>query len=385
MPGDASGTTPPGMTPLEAEIRSRIALEGPMSVADYMALCLGHPVHGYYRARQPFGRAGDFVTAPEISQMFGELLGLWAAETWRRMGAPCVIRLVELGPGRGTLMRDALRAAGRAPDFVEAIELDLVESSPRLAALQKETIGRPGAWRAAFAEVPDGPLLLIANEFFDALPVRQFVRLNRGFHERVVGLARDRLVFGLSPVAVPAVPVEAEPVETEPAETVPEGAVVEVSPASRRLMHDIAARVTRFGGAALVVDYGHVRTGPGETLQAVRGHAFADPLAEPGFADLTAHVDFAALARAAREAGAVPLGPVTQGDFLKALGIELRAEQLMRAAGPERAAVIASELRRLTDSQDMGRLFKVLCVAAPGLVPPPFEFLENSRASETSR
>ena len=373
------------MTPLEAEIRRRIALDGPMSVADYMALCLGHPVHGYYRARQPFGRAGDFVTAPEISQMFGELLGLWAAETWRRMGAPCVIRLVELGPGRGTLMRDALRAAGRAPDFIEAIELDLVESSPRLAALQKETIGRPGAWRAAFAEVPDGPLLLIANEFFDALPVRQFVRLNRGFHERVVGLARDRLVFGLSPVAVPAVPVEAEPVETEPAETVPEGAVVEVSPASRRLMHDIAARVTRFGGAALVVDYGHVRTGPGETLQAVRGHAFADPLAEPGFADLTAHVDFAALARAAREAGAVPLGPVTQGDFLKALGIELRAEQLMRAAGPERAAVIASELRRLTDSHEMGRLFKVLCVAAPGLVPPPFEFLENSRASETSR
>src|SRR5919202_3108227 len=237
MPGDASGTTPPGMTPLEAEIRSRIALEGPMSVADYMALCLGHPVHGYYRARQPFGRAGDFVTAPEISQMFGELLGLWAAETWRRMGAPCVIRLVELGPGRGTLMRDALRAAGRAPDFVEAIELDLIESSPRLAALQKETIGRPGAWRAAFAEVPDGPLLLIANEFFDALPVRQFVRLNRGFHERVVGLARDRLVFGLSPVAVSAVPVQGAPVET-----VPEGAVVEVSPESRRIMQDIAAR-----------------------------------------------------------------------------------------------------------------------------------------------
>ncbi|MDQ4061118.1 MAG: class I SAM-dependent methyltransferase, partial [Pseudomonadota bacterium] len=345
------------MTPLEAALHRRIALDGPLSIADYMALCLGHPEHGYYQAREPFGAGGDFVTAPEVSQMFGELLGLWAAETWRRMGSPDPVRLIELGPGRGTLMRDALRAARLLPGFVEAAAVHLVESSRRLAEAQKATLDDvPAAmtWHRSFGEVPEGPTILLANEFFDALPVRQFVRATRGFHERLVGLdAEERLAFGLSPAALPP---EAMP---EPLRRAPEGAVVETSPASMQLMAGIAARVASCGGAALVIDYGHARSAPGDTFQAVRGHAYADPLVEPGFADLTAHVDFEALGRAAREAGAVPLSPVTQGDFLKALGIEHRAERLARTVGPEGADAIASQLRRLVDPAEMGSLFKV--------------------------
>jgi SAM-dependent MidA family methyltransferase len=281
-------------TPLAAILRRRIAQAGPMPLSEYMALCLSHPEHGYYMGRDPLGAAGDFTTAPEISQMFGELIGLWLAQVWRDMGAPGRVVLAELGPGRGTLMADALRAAGRVPGFLAAAEPWLVETSPALRARQAEALeGRGAQWAESPEALPSGPLLLVANEFFDALPIRQVVRSGGAWRERVVGLEGDRLVLGLGP----AVPWQAEGAE---------GAVREVCAAGEAAARAIGARLAASGGAALIVDYGYLQAPPegGDTFQALRGHAYADPLAAPGEADLTAHVDFAALARAGREAGA---------------------------------------------------------------------------------
>lgn len=350
------------MTPLGREIAALIAAEGPISVARYMALCLGHPRHGYYIARDPFGQKGDFVTAPEISQMFGELIGLWCADAWVKMGSPQALRLVELGPGRGTLMADALRASRVLPDFRAAVSVHLVETSPVLRAAQERALrpaGVPLAWHADLADVPPGPALIVANEFFDALPLRQFVRTPSGWCERLVGLGADgALAFGLSP----------EP-ERGLASAAAEGSVLEVAEASAAVMRFAASRLVREGGAMLAIDYGHVRSGLGDTLQAVKAHRFVDPLAEPGEADLTVHVDFAALARAARGEGAAVLGPTTQGAFLEALGLAARAATLKRKASPEAAAAIDAAAARLAGAGEggMGALFKVLAVATPGL------------------
>jgi SAM-dependent MidA family methyltransferase len=326
-----------------------------------MALCLGHPVHGYYAARDPFGAGGDFTTAPEISQMFGELIGLWAADVWRMMGARRPVRLVELGPGRGTLMSDLLRAVRVAPGFIDAIDVHLIETSPTLRARQRETLSAsavPITWHEHLAEVPPGPAIVVANEFLDALPVRQFVRTERGWRERLIGLDEEKLVFGLA----------AEP-DKRLAQDGRVGETLEVPGAALELTRDIAERLKAQGGAALFIDYGHSRLAFGDTLQAVKRHAFADPLAEPGEADLTVHVDFAQVAAAARECGASVHGPVAQGDFLRALGIEARARALQARASAAQAADIASALERLTDDAPgaMGGLFKVLAIAHPQL------------------
>lgn len=349
------------MSALAVELKALIRAEGPLPVDRFMALALGHPRHGYYMTRDPLGAGGDFVTAPEISQVFGELIGVWAAAAWEALGRPASVNLVELGPGRGTLMADALRAAALVPGFLDALDVHLVETSPILRAKQAASLAaspRPVTWHGNVLGVPDGPVIAIANEFFDALPVRQLVRHSGRWHERVVGLdGTGALAFGLAP--------DPEPGFHDPA---PEGAVIEIQASGVPLMRALAERIARAGGAALAIDYGHTTSGHADTLQAVRRHAFADPLAEPGEADVTAHVDFAQLARAAREAGARVFGPITQGAFLAGLGLEARARRLA-AATPARAAEIAAAANRLagTGEGGMGELFKAMAVTHPAL------------------
>lgn len=351
------------MTPLAREITAIIRETGPIGVDRYIALCLGHPVHGYYRTRDPLGLRGDFTTAPEITQMFGELIGAWVAWVHRAMGAPEPLLLAELGPGRGTLMADALRALVAAAPGLR-IEPHLVESSPVLRWVQERRLDGAGAtWHPSFDSLPEGPAIIVANEFFDCLPVRQFIRVADGWHERLVGLGPDNgLSFGLSP----------EPVQDITADA-PTGAVVSVPGPALELVRAMAKRIRAQGGVLLMFDYGHVRPGFGDTLQALAGHAFADPLAAPGEADLTCHVDFAALALAARDAGAAIHGPVDQGDFLIALGLRERAARLKLRADEAQAEAIDAALARLTDDnpEGMGRLFKVMAVAAPDLGPLP--------------
>jgi SAM-dependent MidA family methyltransferase len=354
------------VTALLRELRALIALEGPITVERYMALCLGHPVHGYYMARDPLGAAGDFTTAPEISQMFGEMIGLWTVDVWGRIGSPRPLRLVELGPGRGTLMADLLRAARVHAPFLEAATVHLVETSPVLRARQRERLGGASApvdWRERLSDVPPGPAIVIGNEFLDALPVRQFVLTERGWCERLVGLSPDGgLTFGLAAEPEPAISLRARM-----------GAVLEHPAMGLALASELGRRLAEQGGAGLFIDYGHEGPAIGDTLQAVRGHAFADPLASPGEADLTAHVDFAAMARAARKGGASAFGPVAQGDFLRALGIETRAAMLRRGATPAQAEAVDAALERLTGrgAQAMGEFFKVLAIAHPSLEELP--------------
>ncbi|MEP9351761.1 SAM-dependent methyltransferase [Xanthobacter sp. KR7-225] len=348
---------------LEDEIKALIAAEGPMPVSRFMALALGHPRLGYYVTRDPFGAGGDFVTAPEISQMFGELVGLWAVAQWQAMGAPAPFALVELGPGRGTLMADALRAARLVPEFGAAARLHLVEMSPTLRAAQGRALGAAAPqWHDRLEDVPPGPMIAIANEFFDAIPIDQFVFRDGRWRARRVGLKADgALAFGLDPL-----PHGAEPAPYGPPA---EGAVLERMVEGPALA--LAGRIAGQGGAALVVDYGHAG-GYGDTLQAVRAHRWVDPLADPGEADLTAHVDFAALARRARASGARAFGPIGQGEFLARLGLAQRATRLK--AGKDaaaQAAVDAAALRLAGHGEgQMGALFKAMVIAHGGLGAP---------------
>jgi NADH dehydrogenase [ubiquinone] 1 alpha subcomplex assembly factor 7 len=356
------------MSALAERLRRTIRACGPITLAQFMADALNHPRHGYYAgARDPLGAAGDFVTAPEISQMFGELIGLWCAELWRRMGGPAPVRLVELGPGRGTLMADALRAAAGVAGFRAAAEVHLVETSPTLRAQQERRFATEKVtWHASLAEVPEGPLLLVANELFDALPVHQFIATEAGWRERLVGLADDgeRFALGCAPGPTPALAIL-----ERLADAAAPGAVAEVSPGAIALAREIARRVAGRGGAALIIDYG--RLGPcGASVQAVRCHRRHDPLVDPGEADLSAHVDFAALARSAADAGAAVYGPVPQGAFLRALGIETRAATLARRASARQAADIERALARLTEAERMGELFKALAIVDPALGAP---------------
>lgn len=351
------------MTPLEREIIERIGRDGPMPVDAYMRLCLAHPEHGYYRTREAVGAGGDFITAPEISQVFGELIGLWAAEVWNAMQQPSAVRLVELGPGRGTLMADALRAIGKAaPAFRAALHVHLVEINPALRRQQDRAL--PDAaphWHDDIANVPDGPAIVIANEYFDALPVRQLVRTADGWRERVV--TRDGA--GLRFAQGAAVDHNAE---------APAGTVVELAPERAAQAQAIARRLARQRGAALIIDYGSFVPGTGDTLQAVRAHRKVPPLEQPGTADLTTHVDFAGLAEAARAAGALAHGPIPQGVFLNRLGVMARAAMLMRAATPAQSAAIAGAIARLIEPDQMGTLFKVLAVTdRQQPVPPAFD------------
>jgi SAM-dependent MidA family methyltransferase len=349
------------VTGLAALIRDRIAAEGPLQLDASMALCLGHPTLGYYTTRDPLGAAGDFTTAPEISQMFGELLGAWAAQVWADLGRPARFVLAELGPGRGTLMRDALRAGGALPGFREAAEIWLVETSPALRARQAEALGALPNWTDAVGALPAGPLIVFANEFFDALPIRQAQRADVLWRERLVTVAADRLAFTWGPPRADAGLEARFP-------RVPDGAIVEMSPAGEAIAAHLGTRLARDGGAALVIDYG-AWDGTGDTLQALYAHASADPLADPGKADLTAHVRFRSLAAAARPA--VPHGPVTQGLFLETLGITARAQALARGrSGADLEAIVAAH-RRLTHPEEMGNLFRVLALTGSAAPQPP--------------
>jgi NADH dehydrogenase [ubiquinone] 1 alpha subcomplex assembly factor 7 len=360
------------MTGLTEHLRRRIALEGPLTVAQYMEECLSNPRHGYYATRDPLGRAGDFTTAPEISQMFGELIGLWAAVAWQAMGAPPEVHLIELGPGRGTLMADALRAGGQVPEFRAAVRVHLVETSPVLRDRQRETLAGAHAdiapqWWDELSQVPPGPAIVIANEFFDALPIRQFERGPDGWRERLVAFdeASGELTFTLSGAAA------ATPLIPPPLDRVPVNSIVEICPLALRQAEILASRLADRGGAALIIDYGHDRSAPGDTLQAVKDHEYAGVLDDPGQADLTAHVDFQQLAQTCIQAGAAPFGPAGQGDFLSALGIGARAQALSAKADARQAEDIKTALDRLTAPEQMGRLFRVLAVQHPGLPTPP--------------
>ncbi len=356
------------MTALLELLRRTIAVDGPLPIDRYMAMAMGHPQYGYYITRDPLGARGDFTTAPEISQIFGELVGIWAADTWSRMGRPERFRLIELGPGRGTLMWDALRAASVLPDFTDAARLHLVETSPALRDRQREALaGHPSvAWHDRLTDVPAGPTVAVANEFFDALPVRQFQKTTVGWRERLVAgdAGSVGLRFVLSDRPDPTVAL-APGIACE----VPDGSIVELCPSAQAIAGALAGRVVEAGGAALIIDYGHVMPASGDTLQAVRGHRYADPLAEPGEADLTAHVDFAALAAAAGEAGAAICGPVTQSDWLGRMGIAQRAKRLRQSASPRQAADIDAAVHRLTADDQMGQVFKVMSIASPSLAP----------------
>ncbi|MGB0506635.1 MAG: class I SAM-dependent methyltransferase [Pikeienuella sp.] len=346
------------MTPLEDIIRRLITQHGPISLHEYMALCLSHPEHGYYITRDPIGAEGDFTTAPEISQMFGELLGLALAQTWLDQGIPTPFILAELGPGRGQLMADVLRAAGQVPGFTTAAQIWLVETSPTLRAEQAQRI--PNAnWVNSVDELPAGPLFLLANEFFDALPVHQYVMANGKWFDRVVGLKDDKLTLGLGKGA----PHMGEATE---------GAVHERCPSAEAITGTIGTQIASSGGAAIFIDYGYdtTPTDGGDTFQAVKDHKYADPLSSPGKVDLTAHVNFAALADNARDVGAAASPIVTQGTLLSLLGIGQRAQALANAR-PEQAETIANALHRLTDPAQMGNLFKAMAIYPPKATPPP--------------
>ncbi len=355
------------MNELASRLRARIATHGPLRVDEFVEACLADPTHGYYRTRAPVGASGDFTTAPEISQAFGEMLGLWLVERWQAAGAPEAARLVELGPGRGVLMEDALRAAGKAaPAFLAAARLHLVEISRPMREMQAARLARfAPAFHDAFDDVPDdAPLFLVANEFFDALAPRQFVRRGAGWRERVVTLAGDAFAFGNGPA------VDAPPLSQTQIDDAPDGAVVEACPAALAIAGKIGARLARTGGAAIVVDYGTDRSGWGDTLQAVRAHKKVSVFDAPGECDLTTHVDFPRLAEAARAGGAAAFGPATQGDFLRRIGIHARFAVLARAAAPDAARRLAVASRRLLDPDEMGTLFKVVAFQAPALPPP---------------
>jgi SAM-dependent MidA family methyltransferase len=348
------------MTPLARLLAERIRETGPITVADYMAECLLHPVHGYYTTRDPFGTAGDFTTAPEISQMFGELLGLALAQSWLDRGSPTPFTLAELGPGRGTLMADILRATRGVPGFHAAAQVVLVEASPVLRQKQQKTISRGDdlglRWIEAAGDLPEQPLFMVANEFFDALPIHQYQFVKGGWHERLIGLQDGALAFGLAEgTTLPG---------TMAMRQHEEGMVIEENRIGRFMMRQVHHRLYHHGGVALVIDYGDWRS-RGDTLQALRRHAFDDPLAHPGEADLTAHVDFEPLAENQHHFY------TTQGTFLTRLGIDARAERLAQSLTGERLESHRAAHRRLTDPSEMGSLFKVLAVTSAGAPPPP--------------
>ncbi|MEP3688698.1 MAG: SAM-dependent methyltransferase [Sulfitobacter dubius] len=346
---------------LKDYLLARIALEGPMRVDDYMQSCLLHPDWGYYTTRAPFGAQGDFITAPEISQMFGELIGLSLAQSWLNQGAPAPFTLAELGPGRGTLMADVLRACAQVPGFLAAAQVTLIEASPALRGVQRETLaGHEVTHLDTVAELPEAPLFLIANEFFDVLPIRQFIRHGAGWAERRIGATDAELTFGLAPVAP-------QPALAHRLEDTKDGDLVELCAPATKVMNQVGRRIAGHGGAGLIIDYGDWRA-LGDTLQALENHAPAEPLANPGKADITAHVDFEALA------GACPCRysrVVTQGVFLERLGITARAQKLAEPLNGEALNSHIAAHRRLTHPAEMGNLFKVMGLYPKGQTPPP--------------
>ncbi|MEO0865860.1 MAG: SAM-dependent methyltransferase [Pseudomonadota bacterium] len=343
-------------------LKYRINADGPITIAEFMADALMHPDHGYYATRDPLGTDGDFITAPEISQMFGELVGLSLAQSWMDQGAPASFTLAEFGPGRGTLMADILRATTKVPGFSAAARIVLLETSAPLQARQAETLdGYDIRWIDTADKLPDAPTWAVANEFFDALPIRQFVRDGDHWRERCVGVKDGKLTFGLAP-ASPQPDLEHRLDDTA------DGDLVEAAPSAQAVMKTLGDRIGNHGGAALILDYGDWRS-LGDTLQAVKDHKVTKRLDAPGTADLTAHVDFEALARAAAPAAFTRLTP--QGVFLERLGITVRAQHLAKDLEGDALRSHKAAHRRLTHPDEMGNLFKVLGLYPPDTSPPP--------------
>lgn len=353
------------MTPLHRKLAAIIESEGPISIERYMALCLGDPEHGYYMTRDPFGTKGDFTTAPEMTQMFGELIGLWIADYFMKLRSPKPIHIVEIGPGRGTLMADAIRAMRVVPELLDHASFTLVETSPTLIATQKATLRDFELdidWVHSIEDIPDGPAIFVANEWFDALPIRQYQRIEQGWAERLIGLDEERrLILGIDIEKI--LPIS---------DDIAIGTVRERAVIGESLMGRLASRIARMSGAVLAIDYGASQSGFGDTLQAVKAHRFVSPYEEPGEADLTTQVDFAALKRVAEKAGAHCSGPVTQADFLLALGLHERAQRLAAHATQDHQRAIIQAFERLTnrDERGMGKLFKVIAVTAPNSPVP---------------
>ncbi|UCI09368.1 class I SAM-dependent methyltransferase [Mesorhizobium sp. B1-1-8] len=346
------------MTRLKDRIVDLIGAVGPIPVSEYMALCLFDPEHGYYTTREPFGAAGDFVTAPEISQMFGELVAVWLYQAWQDAGSPLPVTIAEIGPGRGTLMKDMLRTFQRLdPALTAGASFAMIETSPRLTDIQKQTLAGQDVkphWHQTIDTLPQQPLFVVGNELFDAVPIRQFIRAGEGWRERVVGLDdNDRLAFFAGAGSVDSALLPADAADA------PQGAIAEIAPARTALMSAIAERIARPGGAGLFIDYGYLRPGVGDTLQALRRHDHEDVLANPGEADLTAHVDFAALAAAVLAHG-LGVELTMQGEFLLDMGLLERAGSLGAGADAKTRQVISDAVERLAGPAAMGQLFKVL-------------------------
>lgn len=359
----------PEITPLEQRLIDLIQLKGPITVADYMTDALGHPHEGYYMRGTPIGADGDFTTAPEISQTFGELIGLWLVEAWQAMGSPEAFNLIELGPGRGVMMADILRAARLRPGFTRAAQVWLLESSGRMRLEQQKRLKATEAkplWADDLSDIPPAPSLVVANEFFDCLPIHQFERIKSGWRERLVGIDEtgERLAFTLG--AAPPPPDFELPDISESVV----GDIFEVSVETHDFATRLCALLREQGGHALVIDYGHMERGFGDTLQAVKDHQYWPPLASPGRADITAHVDFEKLAQVAIENGVSAHGPVTQGRFLDRLGLPLRVEALCKDLEEDRAAAIRSAAARIAAPNAMGEIFKVICLSSPTLPAP---------------
>jgi NADH dehydrogenase [ubiquinone] 1 alpha subcomplex assembly factor 7 len=358
----------------QEDLKRLLTARGALSVADYMAWCLTGREQAYYRSAEAIGRSGDFVTAPEMSQIFGELVGLWTGATWLAMGRPQPFVLAEFGPGRGTLMKDALRACRVVPGFTEAIQLHLIEASERLRQVQQEALGDffP-VWHTSLESLPEGAAIFIANEFFDALPITQYVHADGLWRQRVVSLdANGKPGFASGEIAVPPV-IIAQPQESF---------ILETRPSAEPVLAEIGRRARGAAPvAALIIDYGYERDTYGDTLQAVRGHAYDDPLAHPGEADLSAHVNFAELARMAAASGLTAWGPLPQSMFLLALGLEARLEKLISSATEGQRAALILGARRLTDPFQMGSLFKAMALTGPGL-PAPAAFETQTRMIE---
>jgi NADH dehydrogenase [ubiquinone] 1 alpha subcomplex assembly factor 7 len=353
------------MNALKQRLLDIIAQDGPLTIAQYMAFCLHDPSHGYYSTRPALGADGDFITAPETSQMFGELIGLWCAQTFVELGAPPRCNLIELGPGSGVLMADAWRASRALPAFREAARIFFVEPSAPLRDAQNQALTKVGAeasWIEKLADAPAAPSIIIANEYLDCLPIRQFIRTNSDWRERLVGARDGDLAYGFAPTPanglIPAGLRDA-----------PVGAIAETREALPAFVAALAERLQSAPGRALLIDYGTAQTTGGATFQAVRAHRSADPLAEPGEADLTAHVDFQAVAELARAEGLGVAGPAPQGGFLHVLGIETRAKAL-QSAQPAKADIVERQMQRLIAPDQMGGLFQAICISSPGLVAP---------------
>lgn len=359
-------------TPLETKLKRLISNNGPITLAQYMGECLSHPKHGYYMNKDPFGEGGDFTTAPEISQMFGEMIGMWIANTWQAMSSPSPIKLIELGPGRGTLMADILRVLNIVPELKSNLSVHMVEMSPTLIETQKKSLASEAqtkiTWHKNLSEIADGCSFIIANEFFDALPVHQFEKTDKGWNERVLGLTDGKLTPALAP-ASPALFMTDE-VKRNAANT---GDILEASAISISIMAEISRRIKESGGASLIIDYGYKKTSYGDSIQAMKSHKYCPIFETPGHADITAHVNFATLSQCAEECGLDVFGTAEQGAFLKQLGIEMRAEKLSTSATPQQKQDIASAIKRLIDDKEMGTLFKVIAVQNKNL-PKPIGF-----------